>query len=80
MCVMCACASAFKCQCRPQMLEALGAGVPGICGLPDTADGNQTWVLFKSTVCFELLSCHSRPTNQDILLLTVARYGDENEK
>lgn len=80
MCVMRACASEFKRRCRPEMLEALGARVPGSCGLPDMADGNQTLVLFKSTMCSELLSSPSRPTYQAILLLTVTRYGNENEK
>lgn len=80
MCVIRACASESKYRCRPEMLEAPGAGVPGSRGLPDMADGNQTRVLFKSTVCSELLSSPSRPTYQAILLLTVTRYGNENEK
>lgn len=80
MCVMRACASEFKYRCRPEMLGAPGAGVPGSCRLPDMADGSQTGVLFKSTVCSELLSGPSRPTYQAALLLTVTRYGNENEK
>lgn len=62
------------------MLEALGARVPGSYGLPDMADGNQTQVLLKSTMCSKLLSSPSRPTYQAISLLTVTRYGNENEK
>lgn len=61
------------------MLEAPGAGIPCGCGLPGMAAGNQTLAVYRS-LCSGLLNHLSKPRFQNIFLLPVIRYGDENEK